>query len=277
MTQSFRRIQRAAMTLLELLIVVSILGLLALVAIPKLIEVYEKSRSGVQSYSLADVSRMMENHYGAYGKYPDGLDSLLNESDLGSLYATSGTQRLHTNLRSMATVHTLTAGQRSSLSLAGLGHVFAHDDTVTPYSDSGTMRHHFGADGSTGHDGTSNVGKAVRLDASNSVALAILRDFNLNSNQSATTDTAFYTTNNVFLLFGVGPRNTMVGRTNQTAAIFESATPASNYSRAIAIFMVPAVDPTTTVPKPARFVGVIGPDGRSVKDSINDYNGNTAH
>lgn len=272
MSQSFRRIQRAAMTLMELLIVVSILGLLALIAIPKLVEVYEKSRSGVQSYSLADVSRMMENHYGAYGKYPDGLDSLLNESDLGSKYT-----KLHSNLGGMTTIHTLTAGQRTSLGLAGIGHVFGHADAVTPYSDSGTLRHHFGADGSSGHDGTSNVGKAVRLDASNAVALAILKDFNLNANQSASLDDAFYATTNVFLLFGVGPRNTMVGRTNQTAAIFDSATPASNYARAIAIFMVPAVDPTTTVPKPARLVGVIGPDGRSVKDSINDYNGNTAH
>jgi hypothetical protein len=58
-------------------------------------------------------------------------------------------------------------------------------------------------------------------------------------------------------------------------AIFEAADPAKNYARALAIFMVPATDPA--VVKSARFVGVIGPDGRGVKDSINGYIGSEVH
>ena len=275
MSQSFRRIQRAAMTLMELLIVVSILGLLALLAIPKLMDVYEKSRSGMQAYSISDVARAMENHYGAYGKYPDGLDTLLNESD-EKLYSQTTTTRIHPSLAAMLTTHTVTAGQQSSLELAGVGHGFRHVYTAgQPHSDSGTLRHHFGT--GTGHDGTTNIQTFAKLDTSNAaIQNIILKDLNLNANKSAggADDTTFLA-NNVFLVFGVGPRNTMVGRVNQTAAIFESATPASYYARAIAVFMVPATDPT--VAKPARLVGVIGPDGRTMKDSVNDYNQNTAH
>jgi hypothetical protein len=52
----------------------------------------------VQTYSVADASRSVENYYGVYHKYPEGLDTLLQEASTGTLYA-----KLHPNLAAMLT------------------------------------------------------------------------------------------------------------------------------------------------------------------------------
>lgn len=253
---------RKAMTLMELVVVIGIMALLAAITIPKLIDVFERSRSGTQAYSIAEASRMIETHYGVYKKYPDGWDALTDSS--GAIFT-----NLSPNLKAPRTffvTHSLTDDHIASLKRVGISHVFLHDTsaTVNP-SDSGTDRRHFG-DGS-GHapDFTADIRTVVAVsEAAGSDGFNLLvNEFNLMPNNSTK-----LLDNNVFIVFGFGPKNTAVQSVVQGAPLMEHLDSAKTYSRALAVFQVPNAGGAS-----ARFVGIFGPDGRTLKTSISDYQG----
>ena len=253
-------VARKAMTLMELVVVIGIMALLAAITIPKLIDVFERSRSGTQAYSIAEASRMVETHYGIYKKYPDGWDAL---TDSGSkIYSKLSPNLIGTTATpgTFFTTHSLTDLQISSLSRVGMSHVFLHDATSVP-SDSGTDRRHFG-DGS-GHDGTANIRTLVAVDktAGTDGYNLLVNEFNLTPNNSTK-----LLDNNVFIVLGFGPKNTAVQSVVQGAPLMEHLDPTKYYSRALAVFQVPLTSGAS-----ARFVGIFGPDGRTLKTSISDY------
>ncbi len=254
---------RAALTLMELLITISLLAIIALVAIPKLIDVYERSRSGVQAYSLADSSRMIENFYGLNQKYPDGWDSLMDSTG-AALYSELAAEIESPN--TLLTTATLTDAQVASLSAIGISHVFLHDSTSEP-NFSSTDRRHLGA--GNGHDGTANINVVAAIDkTTGSEGLNLLvNNLGLNPNKSAT-DTSMPTiTNNIFVVLGLGHKTTLVQSMTQGAPVFPLQSNAVAYGRALAVFMVPN-DGTT---RNAKFVGLVGPDGRTIREAISDY------
>lgn len=257
---------RKGMTLMELIVVLSILALLAAIAIPKLVDVYERSRSGTQAYSLADVTRQVETFFGMNKKYPDGWDTLT--VDGGAIYS-----KLAPELKSpktLLTTVTITPDQVTSLNSAGIQHVFLHDVSVADPSGSGVDRRHLGT--GTGHDGTANINTLVAIDKSTgSDGLnLLLNDFGLNPNKSITDTAMTRINNNTYVVLGLGPKCTLVQSQIQEAPLLEHSTSAANYSRALAVFEVPN---TGTVK--AKLVGVIGPDGRSKRVSIQDFNSQT--
>jgi len=264
-----RRPVRRGFSLAELLVVIGVIALLAAIIIPRLADVYERSRSGVQAYSLTDASRTIENFFGVNKKYPDGWDTLT--VDGGTLYT-----KLSPGLggtRTFLTTGTLTPDQVTSLNLAGIGHVFLHDATTSAYSDSGTDRRHFGT--GSGHDGTANINTvAVVNKAAGTDGLSLLiNDFGLNPNKSASDTTMPIITGNTFVAFGFGPRCNVVTNMSQSAPLFEAADPTKYYARGIAVFQVPNTGTTR-----AKFVGMIGPDGRTSRTSLGDYqSGQVAH
>lgn len=252
------------MTLMELLVVISILALLAMLAIPKLIDVYERSRSGVEAYSLTDTARMIEIFYGVNKKYPDGWDTLMDTS--GAMYA-----NLNPNLKTPRTFFstaTLTPEQILSLNNSGMSHVFLHSTAAgTVPSDSGNERHHMGT--GTGHDGTTNVSTFVTLNtaAGTDGFDLLVNEFNVVTNTSAGSEASSTAlTNFIYVVLGLGPRSTIVSNTIQSAPLFEAADPTKYYSRGLAVFQVP-----NTGGGKAKLVGILGPDGRSLKLSLSDY------
>lgn len=257
---------RKGFTLMELLVVIGILGLLAAIAIPKVIDTYERSRSATQAYSTADISRQLELFFALNRKYPDGFDSLMS-TDGSAVYSKLATE-LETP-HTLLTTATLTADQITSLNTAGIGHVFLHDATSSA-SDSGTDRRHFGT--GTGHDGTANINKVVVVDKTtgNEGLPLLVNDFGLNPNKSASDTTLTRITANIYVVFGIGPKSTLVQSQIQEAPLMEHSTSTSNYSRPLAVFEVPVTGTTK-----AKLVGVIGPDGRSKKGALNDFNSTT--
>ena len=254
---------RPAFTLMELLVTLGILALLALLAIPMLSNVYERSRSATQAYSLTDTARMLENFYAINHKYPDGWDSLT--VDGGGIYTS-----LSPNLESphtFLTTTTITPEQITSLSNAGIGHVFLHNAASKDYSNSGVDRRHMGT--GAGHDGTTNVNTLVMIDkTTGSDGLNLLvNGFGLNPNRSATDTTYPRISANNYIVFGLGPKSTAVQGVVQTVPLLDHPQSSSSYSRALVVFEVPLTGTAR-----AKMVGVLGPDGRGLNESIADYN-----
>ena len=254
---------RVALTLMELVVVLSVLALLAALTVPKLVDITQRSRSGTQAFSLADINRQIEIFYGLNQKYPEGWDTLT--TDGGSLYT-----KLSTELTSLLSTTTLSDDQVSSLKNAGIGHLFLQDATATDPSSSGTDRRHLGT--GSGHDGTANINAVVVIDkSSGGKGLNLLvTDFGLNPNKAASDTTMPRISANTYVVFGLGPKSSMVQSQIQEAPILEHNMSATAYSRALAVFEVPNTGTTA-----ARLVGVLGPDGRSKKVSLADYESQT--
>lgn len=281
--KSFRSVAlRAGLTLMELVVVISILALLAALVVPKLADLVERSRSSTQAYSTADVSRQIETFFGLNKKYPDGWDTLMDSSD-GSLYS-----KLNTGLTSSSsltdssgntttvgpilTTTTLSSDQVASLNNAGIGHAFLHD-SISQASSSGTDRRHFGT--GTGHDGTTNISTfaAINEAAGSKGLLMLINDFGLNPNRSASDTTLTRINANTYVVFGLGPKSTLVQTQIQEAPFMENASSSTTYSRALAVFEVPnASSVTGTALSKAKLVGVFGPDGRTKGGAVSDYN-----
>jgi prepilin-type N-terminal cleavage/methylation domain-containing protein len=249
---------RRAFSLMELLVVLSILALLAAVAVPKLIDMFERGRSATQAYSTADVARQIEIFYGLNHEYPDNWDSLT--TDGGTIYT-----KLTPELRDLLIQAPLGTPQIDSLKSAGIGHVFLHDPSNdVPPSDSGTTSRHIGT-GTSSHDGSANVNSLVAVDSTpgSKGESLLLNEFGLIPFHGGISRIAA----NTYVVLGLGQKSTMVQSQIQEAPLMEHGTSDRNYSRALAVFEVP-----NTGGGKAKLVGVIGPDGRTKQGSIKDFN-----
>lgn len=285
--QFTKRISRFSrgFTLMELLVVIAIMALVAALAIPKMADVMSKSQAGTQSYSLAEASRAIENYNAMNGKYPEGWDLLMYSAGDGATapsglgkFTDAGTEGslLNPTLLSMLTSVELTAGQRKVLSNSGISHVFANvaanDGTNLLYmpSDTGRVRHHLGT--GSGHDGSANTSTVAVLDTTNAAALSFLsNNLTISPNKDASTDADTIAAND-FIVFGIGPRSTLVQTIIQEAPIVEAAQPSKYYARPLAVFMVSKTASDTDTVTKAKFLGMLGPDGRGKGDTRNAYN-----
>lgn len=64
-------------TLLELLIVMTVIGILATIAIPSLIQYPIRAKEAVLKTNLKELRGALEQHYADKGRYPAALDELL--------------------------------------------------------------------------------------------------------------------------------------------------------------------------------------------------------
>ena len=64
-------------TLLELIIVVTVIGILAAIAIPNLLLVPKRAKEAVLKTNLHMIREALEKHYADQGRYPASLDELV--------------------------------------------------------------------------------------------------------------------------------------------------------------------------------------------------------
>ncbi|WP_422443972.1 type IV pilin protein [Thermoanaerobacterium sp. DL9XJH110] len=66
-------------TLIELIVVVAVLGILATIAVPRVIGVKKDAEDSAEQANLAIIKNALERYYAENGEYPDELDDLVND------------------------------------------------------------------------------------------------------------------------------------------------------------------------------------------------------
>ena len=69
-------------TLLELIVVVSMIGILAAIALPNLVQMPRRSKEAVLKTNLRTIRQAIDQHHGDLGYYPESLELLVDEEYL---------------------------------------------------------------------------------------------------------------------------------------------------------------------------------------------------
>jgi general secretion pathway protein G len=80
-----RRRAQDGFTLLELIIVVAIIGILATIAMPKLLHTPDKAKEAVLRTDLRTFRDVLDQYYADKGHYPDTLQALVEEEYMRSI------------------------------------------------------------------------------------------------------------------------------------------------------------------------------------------------
>ncbi len=83
--RSRRRVRQRGFTLLELLIVITIIGILATIAMPQLKDMPRRAAEAVLKTDLRTMRDCIDQYYGDKGHYPPSLDELVKTGYLHKL------------------------------------------------------------------------------------------------------------------------------------------------------------------------------------------------
>src|ERR1700724_1479330 len=75
----------AGFTVIELLVVMSIIGVLLTIAVPRYFRTVQRSKETVLRRDLSTIRESIDRHYGDLGQYPDALATLVDKHYIRSV------------------------------------------------------------------------------------------------------------------------------------------------------------------------------------------------
>ena len=243
-------------TLLELVVVVSVLVILAGLVLPKMYDYQFKANKGVGASNMHSLSKSIREYFSLNTLYPDNWDSLLDGSDLWGLGSASTTPSLDSRLTGgLLTTASLTSGDLQSLNRVGITKVMElSSDTTVPPGDRFAIARTL-----------ASGGDIAVLNIANDDAKSIIRHYC--PKYIDTTDTLVPpdSTKKKFVVLGVGPRSTLIGAALQEVPTYADTDHTLYYDRMLAVFEVDSGGAR------ADFLGVLGSDGSRLDEAVKDF------
>jgi len=236
------RMNRPAFTLVELIVVLTILVGLAGVLIPAVTDMIARTNRSTSAINISEVAGAIQRYDAQYMTYPNNFDSLVTDlalgTDLNTLTAALGTASADVTL-TVATIATLSAGGITSVGLHAVSDATFNLPTATTLASGDILK-----------GPTAVTQQALGLE---------------------TTGVA-----GKYVLLGVGALCDMNGKTMIDAPVHfprnATTNPETTYARFIAVFQI---TDGTALPGGAltrsKFVGVIAPDGLGLSDELDGY------
>ena len=81
------RDRRGGFTFLELMIVIAVIGMLAAIALPSLRNLPRRAKEATLKTNLRTMRDVIDQYYGAHGRYPESLEVLVEEGLLRAIPA----------------------------------------------------------------------------------------------------------------------------------------------------------------------------------------------
>jgi len=244
-----RYASQRGLTLIELVVVLAILVALAGLIIGNFPGLIKKASRSTGSSSIGDIDRAVQVGYTTRLRYPDGMDSLLNNA--GTL-ATNLPNVSGNYIGGQLAVANLAAGDDTALISAGITHMYRLDEGITDVTWNATA--------------TSN-----RVAVASGVPVATLPATNAVTifGQGAINTDA---TNSTYLVFGLGSRCDLVGASKNMleapVRFGESAAhnPKEVYQRYAMVFAIDAINGA----KQIRYIGAAAIESTGL--TISDQN-----
>lgn len=242
------RLSRHAFTLVELIVVLTILVGLAGVLIPAVTDMIARTNRSTSAINISEVAGAIQRYDAQYMTYPNNFDSLMmDDGASGGLAAGLDLDTLTAALGTSTADVTLTAPLIATLAAGGITSVGFH------------------APG----DGTFVLPAATTL-----VANDKLKGLTATAQQQLGLETTGVA--GKYIILGVGALCDMNGKTMVDAPVHfprnATTNPETTYARFIAVF---EITDGTALPGGAltrtKFVGVIAPDGLGLSDELDGY------
>jgi len=242
---------RGGLTLMELVVVLTVLIALASILIPMLPGMLSRAHSSSQATNNSELTKFVQTHEQLYLAYPDNLDALTDAT------GTAVADYLPGATVGQMTPLTLDASQAASLSAGGINNLAAMYATAAalPSGQDPTFNPYTGASISV-----ANGANVVQLtEAAVEPAVVVQNDPN--------------SFGDVYVVFGVGRANTMVGKTMSQAPLHfgegGNDTPGRVYSRLGLVFRIARGTGTVGTPAStplgrAQFVGTVSFHGDGI-------------
>ncbi len=264
LSSTLRSRRRRGLTLMELVVVLTILAALASILVPLFPNILRRTHKATDATQTSEVSKAVQLYQALFLSYPDNFDLLVDSAGATPAYLPGATSTAGV-FGGFTITGNLTAAELSALQNVGVNFVQPLATDATPAGFQATMYPYSAA--YTANQTTLGTGTTVRLLASN----ATIDGFNpaFLATERATDPTARY------IVFGVGARNSMVGQVMQDAPMSapqkKDFTPATTYSRVGVIFKISGTEVVNS--ERARFIAAVALEDDELESTEKDVVG----
>lgn len=253
------KVRKSGFTLVELIVVVAIIAVLAALIVPRLDGLLSNANHAAAGSSAADAAKFIEVYKSSKYIYPDGYDSLMDNSG-AALWSPSTpvSKGLHTQLSGATapklTTTTLTANDAAGFNNVGIYKLFNVDAATTASIRPGDS---FNTPASIASGAT----VAIVNPATSGGMKIIDHVYRQNKIVGATPGTL--PANTQLVVLGLGIHNDLIGKWMLEAPVYSNLDATVTYNRLLVVYELVT---STTAASKVNFRAVLGADGDLMDD-----------